>query len=412
MGKRQSVSFNNKLIVFLNFTNDYKGGAQKRYLSLFAHLQEYNYNDYFFLLNESFLNACIKDNIINNTKNIISVKLKYGNWNTKDIDKVINSNPIVSKKQRNSLYKFLGACSSFIRQFSAWFIFSFYLNRIIKEYRIGVIYGIFSGGMWSWLVAKILGIRFIYSYMDASASMIDKSPLKVFSSELYPLKYADKIDFLSEGIRMKLFEKGIKIRNDRVLISPNSFISYLKFYPEYPKIKRIVFSSRLTRFKNPHLLVDSILLLKNEGLSDFEVLILGDGALFNELVQRKCKLQLENVNFLGGVPDTSVYLKNSIIFISIQSDNNYPSQSLMEAMACENAIIASDVGETRKIVSNDVGILIDLNAQSLAKAMKELLSDFNLCERLGKNARKKVMNEHTIENYSRYFLAITTTDLM
>ena len=98
---------------------------------------------------------------------------------------------------------------------------------------------------------------------------------------------------------------------------------------------------------------------------------------------------MENVFFEGGVADTAKYLKQSKIFISIQKDNNYPSQSLLEAMACENAIIASDVGETRKLVTENEGILVPLSAEKIADAIQFLLENPAECERLGKNARKK-----------------------
>lgn len=98
---------------------------------------------------------------------------------------------------------------------------------------------------------------------------------------------------------------------------------------------------------------------------------------------------------------------NFVIFYSIQKDNNYPSQSLMEAMACENAIIASDVGETRRLVTEDEGILVPLSAEKIADAIQFLLSNPAECYKFGTNARKKVLNEHSIENFSNYFFEIT-----
>ena len=92
---------------------------------------------------------------------------------------------------------------------------------------------------------------------------------------------------------------------------------------------------------------------------------------------------------------------------SIQSDNNYPSQSLIEAMACENAIIASDVGETRRLVDSEVGILVPLSAISIANAIISLLDDPIECALKGKKARIKVLNEHTLEKFVEYFKGIT-----
>ena len=61
--------------------------------------------------------------------------------------------------------------------------------------------------------------------------MLEKNLLKILSSEYYPLKYANKIDFLSDGVLNKTVERGINIKKKQILISPNSFILYDNFYP-------------------------------------------------------------------------------------------------------------------------------------------------------------------------------------
>ena len=188
--------------------------------------------------------------------------------------------------------------------------------------------------------------------------MLEKNLLKILSSEYYPLKYANKIDFLSDGVLNKTVERGINIKKKQILISPNSFILYDNFYPSYPKMNWVIFSARMTENKNPQLLLEAISILRDQGFTEYDYYFLGEGSLFTGLSIRKEELKLNNVYFEGGVSDPSIYLMKSKIFISIQSDNNYPSQSLLEAMASENAIVASDVGETRRIVTDKEGILI------------------------------------------------------
>jgi glycosyltransferase involved in cell wall biosynthesis len=97
-------------------------------------------------------------------------------------------------------------------------------------------------------------------------------------------------------------------------------------------------------------------------------------------------------------------LSRSKIFLSIQKWNNYPSQTLLEAMSCECAIIATDVGETRKIVDDECAVLIPYDASALRDAIFFLLSNPARVRELGKNARKRLLREHTIERYMEYFL--------
>ncbi len=406
----QNILSKKKLIVLLNLSGSYKAGAQRRYLALFKYLQQNNQNDYVLLLNDSLYEECFNDNILTDTKNVICVPIKYGRkTSAKTKNSSSKNNPQVSLNpiNKSKLYDFLGSVSSFLKQLRAWLGYSLKLIKIIKNYNIGVVYGVFTGGIWSWQIAKLLNIKFIYSYNDSAASMIESDFLRIFSSERYPLKYADKIDFLSPGILQKLKEKGLNIDEKKALFTPNSFILYNNFKPEYPKKDWVVFSARMTKLKNPDILLQSVSILNQRGFNSFSVYFLGEGVLLSELIKQKEELKLNNVFFEGGVSDTAKYLKQSKIFVSIQKDNNYPSQSLMEAMACENAIIVSDVGETRRLVTEDEGILVSLSAEKIADAIQFLLSNPAECNKFGTNARKKVLNEHNIEKFSDYFYEIT-----
>ena len=111
---------------------------------------------------------------------------------------------------------------------------------------------------------------------------------------------------------------------------------------------------------------------------------------------------------MGSISTPWEYLQKSKIFISIQQKENYPSQSLLEAMACENAIIASDVGETRLLVTENEGILVKLDAEEIADAIIKLITNTKLIERLGKNGRIKATSNHTLEKFTEYFINITS----
>jgi glycosyltransferase involved in cell wall biosynthesis len=72
-------------------------------------------------------------------------------------------------------------------------------------------------------------------------------------------------------------------------------------------------------------------------------------------------------------------------------------------MACENAIVSSDVGETRKLISEENGILVPLDSDRIAGAIKELILNPEKCGGMGYNARQKVLKEHSIQKYILYF---------
>jgi len=98
-------------------------------------------------------------------------------------------------------------------------------------------------------------------------------------------------------------------------------------------------------------------------------------------------------------------LNQSAIFVSLQAADNYPSQSLLEAMACGNAIIATDVGETWRLVDETNGIRIPPSAHALTNAVVTLLQSAQLAE-YGRVSRQRVLAEHTAERYFEYITSV------
>jgi glycosyltransferase involved in cell wall biosynthesis len=125
-------------------------------------------------------------------------------------------------------------------------------------------------------------------------------------------------------------------------------------------------------------------------------------------------LEIHLCGFGANQPDTKrarVYecrnpfdvLARSKIFLSLQDKENYPSQALLEAMASGCAVIATDVGETRRLLDESCAILIRPNSSDLASSIKYLLENPVECSRLGLAARTRVLRDHTLGRFSEYF---------
>jgi glycosyltransferase involved in cell wall biosynthesis len=171
----------------------------------------------------------------------------------------------------------------------------------------------------------------------------------------------------------------------------------------------VIFLSRLWQNKNPILFLQSVKIFNDKytNIPGINFYIIGEGGLEKNIKEYIADNKLVNTYFIGKSLEPWKFLRQSKVFISIQQVNNYPSQSLIEAMACENAIIASDVGETRKLVTENEGILVNLDSEIIAEEIYKLFTTKGLIEQLGSNARKKVIENHTVEKYAEYFYSIT-----
>ena len=75
-------------------------------------------------------------------------------------------------------------------------------------------------------------------------------------------------------------------------------------------------------------------------------------------------------------------------------------------MFCENAIIATDVGLTRKIVKKDFGILIPSSSDALLDAIKKLTLSDTVLSDMGSKARLFVEENHNIERFHQYLVSV------
>lgn len=186
----------------------------------------------------------------------------------------------------------------------------------------------------------------------------DKILLRLFSQTV------DHIDTL-----YPMSINNFRLSKAKTTVTPLPYIDVNKFYP-IKKENIIFFSSRLESFKNPILLLESINRIKEEVKKmSYKVIIAGEGPLYDKLNQLISLYNLGGIVDLVGYIDSSKIVNKSKIFISIQSFENYPSQSLLEAIASGNFIIASNVGSTKSIVSNEIGTLIELDLDSLTSSI-------------------------------------------
>jgi glycosyltransferase involved in cell wall biosynthesis len=129
---------------------------------------------------------------------------------------------------------------------------------------------------------------------------------------------------------------------------------------------------------------------------------LGEGPLAGQITQRIERLHLQGFVEVGFTPDLSPLLCRARVFVSLQRQDNYPSQSLLEAMSCGTSTVATDVGLTWQLVDEDTGIRVKPDPEDIAKAVVTLLRDPQRCRRLGHAARARVLAQHSEERYAKY----------
>jgi len=165
----------------------------------------------------------------------------------------------------------------------------------------------------------------------------------------------------------------------------------------------IVMMARMVEGKGHMLLKDALIRLGDGGRKDLNVHVCGSGPIELEVKRAFAKVEGQRLNFYFEQEPFQI-LRRTRIYVSLQDVENYPSQSLLEAMACGCAIVATDVGMTRQLLDESCAVLVPRDPIALAKALDYLLSNYSVRDSLGSRAKEVVTSTQTIERFSTYFL--------
>lgn len=200
------------------------------------------------------------------------------------------------------------------------------------------------------------------------------------------------IDVLTESARVDLIRRGVS--SQKIRVSEGSVIEQDRFRPAPEKELWVVFAGRLVEEKNPLLFVEAIAgVLEAVPLARF--FLLGEGPLKPVVERTLERRNLRGVVEIGFRSDPAPVLSQARVFVSLQREDNYPSQSLLEAMACGAVPVATDVGLTWKLVDDTTGVRVKPDPRQIADAVIGLLKEPERCARLGRAARQRVEEQHS-----------------
>lgn len=122
-----------------------------------------------------------------------------------------------------------------------------------------------------------------------------------------------------------------------------------------------------------------------------------DRQFFDEFMTMNPNLQIYVLGYIspGNLP---TYYSLMDIFVHPSLRDGMPN-ALLEAMACEKAVVATPVGGILDVVKDaETGLIVPVNdAEALSGAILKLLDDQSLRNRLGRSAREIIQREFTLE---------------
>jgi teichuronic acid biosynthesis glycosyltransferase TuaC len=215
------------------------------------------------------------------------------------------------------------------------------------------------------------------------------------------MNFADRILSVSEDLRLHIINLGIN--KNKVIVVPNG-VDTEKFKPlakenvrnllNLPVDKNIVlFVGALRTIKGVDYLIEAA---KNFVNANTELYLVGrDDGLKKKLVKMAQELKIPDfVKFVGPVnhDDIPLWISASDILVLPSLSEGRPNV-VLEALACEVPVVATDVGGIPELMINgETGYLVPAkDSLELSKKVNKLLEDVSLREKMGKLGRKSII---------------------
>lgn len=140
---------------------------------------------------------------------------------------------------------------------------------------------------------------------------------------------------------------------------------------------------------------------------NFEVLVVGDGPLKNQILEliKNAKLT-SKIRFLGTRNDVSALMSAADVFVLSSAWEGFP-MVILEAMACERVVVATDCGGIREALEMTDFLVQPKNPILLAHAIEKVCR-LTVNERflIGQSARQRIVENFSMEIAAEKWLAI------
>lgn len=228
---------------------------------------------------------------------------------------------------------------------------------------------------------------------NKTRTLLQKLIVTLYDTLIGPwqLKKFDKIIVITKWEIKHLVKLGVW--PEKIIYIPNGipkeFFSSRSYSHE---TQRILFLGRVSKIKNLEILIDALGKLKNNKIT-VEIVGPTEKGYFNELTNLVTRKKLQKRIIFSqpifNIKDKIKKLDSASIFV-LPSKSEAMPQSLIEAMARERIVVASDTPGTQELILNKKNgfIFENNNANALAETLTHVLESSSI--NVKKNARKSV----------------------
>lgn len=252
-------------------------------------------------------------------------------------------------------------------------------------------------------IFPVLENRPVFQRFDLITGAILKKIMKKYAAG------AAKIFYLNSGAKRNLLEIGADSRKMISMLYGVWGVDSAVFRPQFSNKQHILFVGRLDEAKGIPYILEAWDKIKDE-FPKVELIFIGEGELADQI-------KGERIKKLGVIKtvDLPPYFANALFTV-------YPSVTLkrweeqigtvnLQSLACGTPVITTYSGAIAEYVNDKVGILVpERDAKALAEAMRKLLKNHKLRQKLGENGRQYILEnfdaQKTVQKIEKILLEL------
>lgn len=244
------------------------------------------------------------------------------------------------------------------------------------------------------------------------AALLQRAQLRLMVERHKPLLLA-----CSESARGEVL-RGLRLDEERVVTIRNG-VDTVQFYPASNQSiyrtgpVKLIMAAAFRPAKGHLRLLEAVELLAKQG-THFELTLAGDAnsetgdLIRHEVVRRGLN---EMVHFAGQVTDMASLLREHEVFVLPSESEGLPL-SLLEAMSCGLAVVATRVGGTPEVVEDgQSGLLVEPGSSlELAECLQKVIASTELRRNLGEAGARRVARDFSFQECARRIMEAYVAD--
>jgi len=286
------------------------------------------------------------------------------------------------------IYFFSPKMFSFLSGFFCFFSIFATASKLIRKQKPDCIFATWAypDGFAAILLGKVFSLPVFIKVHGSDIHSIQSKIVEKLT--VWSLQRAKKVFSVSNDLKHRMVKMGVA---KNAIITVYNGVDLNVFYPHIknkirekydipPHLKVLLYVGNLEYVKGPDVLLDALRIIKQSqsGSSDFVLYFTGNGSLQSELQKRCRQYGMEkNICFYGKVAhaDMAEWMNIADLLI-VPSRNEGVPNVILEAMACELPVVATQVGGIPEVVLNGwTGLLVPSeNLVKLASAINAALN--------------------------------------